>query len=106
VGQIRVGDTARIKIDAYPFQKHGVVEGRVRNVSADTFSRPNPVGSPTYYYLVRLDLTDTGLPNLPVPPRLLPGMTLSGEIRTGQRTVMSYFLYPLIRTLDESLRER
>jgi HlyD family secretion protein len=106
VGEIRVGDTARIKIDAYPFQKHGVIEGRVRNVSADTFSRPTPVGGPVYYYLVRLDLTDTGLQNLPVPPRLLPGMTLGGEIRTGRRTVISYFLYPLIRTLDESLRER
>jgi HlyD family secretion protein len=33
-------------------------------------------------------------------------MTLTGEIKTGKRTVISYFLYPVIRVLDESLRER
>ena len=44
VGEIRVGDTARIKIDAYPFQKHGTITGKVINVSADTFSRQNRHG--------------------------------------------------------------
>jgi HlyD family secretion protein len=51
-------------------------------------------------------LTDTRLDGLKGPPRLLPGMTLSGEVITGQRSVMSYFLYPIIRTLDEAFRER
>jgi HlyD family secretion protein len=36
---------------------------------------------------------------------MLPGMTVSAEIHAGDRTVISYFLYPLIRGLDESLRE-
>jgi HlyD family secretion protein len=35
-----------------------------------------------------------------------PGSSLLGEIMIGQRTVMSYFIYPLVGTLDESLRER
>jgi HlyD family secretion protein len=33
-------------------------------------------------------------------------MTLSAEIITGKRTVIAYFLYPVIRVFDESLRER
>lgn len=106
VGEIRVGDEARIKIDAYPFQKHGTLIAKVISVSADTFSRQTVTGEQGYYYLVRLSLGDTHLEHIPSPTRLLPGMTLTGEIVTGKRTVISYFLYPVIRVLDESFRER
>lgn len=106
IAEIRAGDTARLKIDAYPFQKHGTATGRVSSVSADAFSRPGPLGGTDYYYLARIALEDTRLDGLKEPPRLLPGMTMSGEVITGQRRVISYFLYPIIRTLDESFRER
>lgn len=107
IGMIRVGDTTRIKIEAYPFQKHGVVEGTVSNISADAFARQLPTGGQGFYYLVRVSLDKTQLRQLPPGPTLLlPGMTASGEIVTGKRTVISYFLYPVIRLLDESFRER
>jgi HlyD family secretion protein len=35
----------------------------------------------------------------------LPGLTVEAEINAGKRTVISYFLYPLTRGLDESLHE-
>ncbi len=106
VGEIRVGDVARIKIDAYPFQKHGTVKGKVISVSADTFSRQNAMGGQAYYYIARISLEDKRLVRLPIPILLIPGMTLTGEIITGKRTVISYFLYPVLRVLDESFRER
>lgn len=106
VGRITAGDAARVKVDAWPFQKHGTIGGEVINVSADTFSRDNAVAGTSYYYLVRISLLDTRLKHLPDPLRLLPGMTISGEVVTGRRTVISYFLYPVIRVLDESLHER
>lgn len=106
VAGIRIGDEARVKIDAYPFQKHGALKGRVINVSADAFSRQNALGGLVYYYLARIHLEETRLDHVPVPTRLLPGMTLAGEIVTGKRSVISYFLYPVIRVLDESFRER
>ncbi len=37
--------------------------------------------------------------------QLLPGMTLAAEIVVGQRTVMSYLLWPLTKAVDESIRE-
>lgn len=104
--EIRIGDIARIKIDAYPFQKHGTVKGSVLNVSADTFSRQAATGGQSYYYLARVRLEDTHLEHLPSPTHLIPGMTLISEIITGERSVISYFLYPVIRVLDESFRER
>lgn len=106
VGMLRVGDAVRVKIDTYPFQKHGTIRGKVLHVSPDTFTRPTPQGGDGTYYLARVSLDDTRLDGVPAPTLLLPGMTLSGEIVTGQRSVISFFLYPLIRVLDESLRER
>jgi hemolysin D len=106
VGEIAVGDTVRIKIDAYPFQKYGSIVGSVANISADTFSRQTALGGLSSYYRARILLDDTNLVGLPEPTMLLPGMTLSAEIITGNRSVISYFLYPVLRILDESLRER
>ncbi len=106
VGMLRVGDAVRVKIDTYPFQKHGTIRGKVLHISPDTFTRQGPVGTDSAYYLARVGLDDTRLDGVPAPTLLLPGMTLAGEIITGQRSVISFFLYPLIRVLDESLRER
>lgn len=32
-------------------------------------------------------------------------MAVTAEMKVGRRSVMSYFLYPLLRGLDESIRE-
>jgi len=32
-------------------------------------------------------------------------MTLIAEIKVSERTVISYFLYPLMKGFDESIRE-
>ena len=106
IGELRVGDPVRIKLDAYPFQKHGTVRGTVLHISADAFARQGPTGAQSYYYLLRARLDDTRLDQLPQPTRLLPGMTLQAEVQTGKRSVLAYFLYPVLRVLDESFRER
>jgi HlyD family secretion protein len=36
---------------------------------------------------------------------MIPGMAVIAELKVGRRTVISYFLYPLLRGLDESIRE-
>ncbi len=45
------------------------------------------------------------LKEVPKDFRLMPGMAAQGEIKVGTRRVIDYFLYPLIRTLDGSIRE-
>jgi HlyD family secretion protein len=101
------GRPVRIKIDALPFQRHGVAEGVIRTVSPDAFAvdgKPGDTAGGAFYRL-RIRLTDVRLRNLPQHFRLLPGMTVRAEIEAGRRTVLSYFLYPLLRGLDESIRE-
>ena len=61
-------------------------------------------GQPTYVALVSLAATtirtEDGV------SQLVPGMAVTAEIKTGQRTVISYLLSPLLRLRQEGLRER
>ena len=104
VGLLTTGLPVKIKLDAFPFQKHGMMLGDLRTISENTMPSENRQ-DPRVYYRGRVTLTETQLRNFPETARLIPGMTLSAEIKLGTRSVLSYFLYPLIRTFDESLRE-
>ncbi len=42
---------------------------------------------------------------VPADMALTPGMTVVAEIRVGERSVISYFVYPLIKVFDEGIRE-
>lgn len=114
IGRIRTGDSARIKFDAFPFQRHDTLPGEVRVISENAFDRtsaeqllkPEPGQEPTEaFYRCRIRLLATELRNVPEGFRLIPGMKVRAEIKVGTRSVISYFLYPVIRALDEGLRE-
>jgi HlyD family secretion protein len=115
IGRIRVGDSVRVKLDAFPFQRHDTLPGTVKIVSEDSFQRSNQPAknSPPQteeeggdgLYRARINLLSTQLRNVPEGFRLMPGMKVRAEIKVGHRSVISYFLYPVIRALDEGLRE-
>lgn len=110
VGHVRPGATVRIKFDAYPYQRHGMLEGRVRTVSEDAFTRDAAARAPgqggAAFYRARVAMTTAAtLRETPADFRLLPGLTLNAEIHAGYRTVLSYLLHPLTRGLSESMRE-
>jgi HlyD family secretion protein len=101
IARIRVGDTARVKLKALPFQRHGTLTARVRDIGEDTHETAPGVAA----YRTVLELTAADLRAVPADHRLRPGMRLEAEIRIGERRVVDYLAYPLIRTLDEALRE-
>lgn len=114
IGRVRPGDSVRIKLDAFPFQRHDTLPGTIRIISEDAEQRPLPNGSAgskgaeplaDAFYPSRIALLSNKLLNVPEGFRLLPGMKVRAEIKVGKRSVISYFLYPIIRALDESLRE-
>ncbi len=114
IGRIRIGDTVRVKLDAFPFQRHDTLPGKVRVISEDSFQQNSPVAmdkiekeqeGPAAFYRTRIDLLSQQLRNVPPGFRLMPGMKVRAEIKVGKRSVISYFLYPVIRALDEGLRE-
>jgi HlyD family secretion protein len=103
IGYVKQGDHAHIKLDAFPFQRHGTLPGTVRTISGDAFQREGGAGGG--YYLSRIDWGEAKLKRLPDHARLLPGMTLVAEIVVGKRSVMSYLLWPLTKAVEESIRE-
>ena len=104
VGLIQVGDVARIKLDALPFQKHGVITGRVRLISEDAVETEG--GASQSVYRSRVALGERNLRDVPASFRLTPGLTGSADITTGKRRVITYFIYPVVRALSSSFHEQ
>ena len=111
IGKVELDADARIKLNAFPFQKHGTLDGKVRNISEDTLQRQQgsagaqdpEVTSASYY---RARITASGkLRGVKDNFRLIPGMEASAEIKTGRRRVIEYLIYPLIKAFDEAARE-
>ena len=108
IGKVAVGDSVRIKLNAYPFQKYGTLEGKVLHLSENTFFRqqgaPVPPNGTATYYKARISV-EGKLRNVDEKYRLIPGMEVQAEIKVGKRRIIEYILYPLIKALDESIKE-
>jgi len=107
VGYVKLNDRAHLKFDAFPFQRHGTLDGTVRTISEDAFRHDasTPSSSPEAFYMSRIAYGDSRLKKMEDRGRLLPGMTVSAEIVVGRRSVISYLLWPLTKALDESIKE-
>src|SRR4030095_263642 len=102
--------------------KYGLIPGRVVNVSRDAITKQKPPERPgdkpgsqtsssepkgqelVYSTRVSLERTTVKVDNEVV--NLSSGMAVTVEIKTGERTVLSYLLSPIMRFRQESLRER
>lgn len=107
VGFIQVGQRAIMKITGYDYNINGGLEGKIEVISADTLGdneKLTPTGDSRYYRaLVRADHNTLKRHGEPLP--VIPGMSASVEIKTGDRTVLSYLLRPLMKS-QEALKER
>ncbi|MFO1426700.1 MAG: HlyD family efflux transporter periplasmic adaptor subunit [Steroidobacteraceae bacterium] len=104
VAFIRPGLPARIKLTAYDYTIYGALDGRVDVISADTL-RDERRGDEENYYRVLIRTEGPGLQAGGRPLPIIPGMTATAEIRTGEKSVLSYLLKPVLRS-REALRER
>lgn len=113
IGYAAPGDDVVVKVDAFPYQRHGMLKGRLMSVSEDSYNPgvargPDSPSGPALtgaFHKARVALIDTKLMDMPPNARVFPGMTVSVEIQVGRRSVISYFLNPITRGLRESLRE-
>ena len=103
IGKVAQGAQARVKLTAYPFQKHGTLDGLVRNISENTLQK-NIQGQELTYYRGRVTVTGK-LKGVKESFRLIPGMEAQCEIKCGRRRVIEFVLHPLIKALDETARE-
>jgi HlyD family type I secretion membrane fusion protein len=105
VGFVKAGQKVRIKLDAYRFLQHGTAEGVVTSVSEGSFTTDDNGVTVPAYFKVRVKFTKAHLRNVPADFRLTPGLTLTGDILIGSRTIMSYVVEGALRTGSEAMRE-
>lgn len=102
VGFVRPGQTVELKVDTFPFTRHGTVTGTVTTVSGEAVQ----VESVGLVYAMRVSLGRAAIEADGLPVTLLPGMAVTVEVRTGERRLIEYFLSPLLRASRETARER
>jgi hemolysin D len=107
-GFVKRGDAAAIKIEAYPFTKYGTLPATVEYIASDavpdeTIAAPQ---GPQLVYLARLKLHKTSLSDNGKTLRLTPGMTITADIKTGERRILEYLLSPISKTTHDAGRER
>jgi len=105
IGFVHVGQEVRMKLDAYRFLEHGIVIGKVRSISENSFTVDANNQPTTPYFKVHVAITEMKLRNVPKRFRLLPGDTLTGDVMVGERTIMSYLVEGLLRTTSQAMRE-
>jgi len=114
IGFIQVGQKAMVKLVAFPFQKYGLLTGKVVYVSADASEssagtdRGNASSAAnTATYKARVALNEQHLQS-PAGQRLQAGagMQVAVEIHQGRRTVLEYLLSPVSKAVQEAGREK
>lgn len=97
IADIKLGMEAQIKLEAYPYNRYGTVKGTVKYISPSSFSNEQ-LGS---VYIVKLEL-DNSNENINV----ISGFSGAVEIKIDKRTIMDYFLEPIVKGFGESLKEK
>ena len=119
VGFVHPGQLVKVKVETFNFTRYGLVDGHVVDVSKDVVVQDDPrqpgaadaaaTGEPrrpsaTYVARIVLDRTSMIIDGRSEP--LQPGMAITAEIKTGNRSIMDYLLSPIARHTQESLHER
>ena len=97
------GQQAMVKITAYDFSIYGGIEGVVEQISADTIQGDNEKES---FYKVKLRTKTNSLNYRGAELPIIPGMTASVDILTGQKSALDYLLKPILKAKQNALRER
>ena len=104
VAFLRPGLPAKVKLTAYDYTIYGALDGELELISPDTLREERRGVEETYYrVLVRTQGSSLRAGGKELP--IIPGMTASVELRTGEKSVLDYLLKPAFRA-REALRER
>lgn len=104
IGHVRVGQRVIAKVETFDFTRYGYIEGKVQWVGTDAVmdQKQGPI------YPVRIQLEEVQTPNAVHGRKghIQAGMNVTADIKTDERRMIEYFLAPMLRYKEESLRER
>lgn len=102
IGFVFEGMDAEIKIHTFPFTKYGLIEGEITSISDDaTVDEERGL-----IYGMHLLMKQNTIQVDKRLVKLMPGMEVTAEIKTGKRRILEFFMAPLLRYKEESIRER
>ncbi|OBT16807.1 secretion protein HylD [Vibrio sp. UCD-FRSSP16_10] len=102
VGFVRVGDVARIKIDAFDYSRYGTLLGIVTHISPTT-DQDERGG---VYYKVKIAIEKPYFTKGSTDLKTIPGMTGEADIITGKKTVFEYLWKPVFTNVTGAFGER
>ena len=103
IGFVRLGQTAEVKLAGYDFNSFGGLEGKVTYMSPDAVTEGDKNAEGHYRVVITAERNNLKYKGEKLP--VIPGMTSVVEIKTGERSVLSYLLRPMMKS-QEALRER
>jgi membrane fusion protein, adhesin transport system len=106
IGFVRVGSHAEVKLAAYDYYTYGGLKGVVEYISPDALGEESKTAAQDNMYfraLIRSEVST--LKSKGKPLAVMPGMTASVDIRTGERSVLQFLLKPVLKS-QEAFRER
>jgi adhesin transport system membrane fusion protein len=106
IGFVQIGQPVEIKLSAYDFSVYGSLHGQVQTLSPDALGDPNaPAAQDNSYYRALVRAERHALKAGDRLLTVLPGMMGTAEIRTGERTVLTFLLRPMMKA-TEAFSER
>jgi len=102
IGFVKEGMPVSIKADAYDFQKYGMFKGYVETIS------PNSIKDEQFgdIFEIYIALQNRVLKVKGEGESIKIGMNTTNEINIGKRRIIEFFIYPLIKYLDEGIKVR
>ena len=102
IDRVHAGQPVDIRFNSFSHTPTLVVEGKVLSISGDLVADPsNPNAS---FYLARVGVTPEGFKKLG-KRQLQPGMPTEIVIKTGERTMLTYLIAPLIKRMAAAMKE-
>lgn len=102
IGFVQKDMQAEIKIHTFPFTKYGLIDATVVNISDDAILHEK-LG---LVYAMHLKMHKSVIQVENKQVKLIPGMAVTAEVKTDKRRVIEFFLAPLLKYKQESIRER
>lgn len=103
IDRVKVGDPVEVRLSAFANTPQLVVEAKLVKLAGDAVTE-NMGGVVASYYIGRVEITPEGLKALG-GRQLQPGMSAEVLIRTGQRSMLTYLLHPMLKRVAASMKE-
>ncbi len=104
ISKIDIGLLVSVKLDAFPFQEYGDLEGELIFISKDTFSQGID-GAQGTFYRARVQIPPEQLRDKKKDFRLDQGMGANADIKVGKRRLITYFTHPITKGFSSAFKE-